>query len=164
VGILRARPDASPPPAHGATVPRMPASPATPLSGGCPCGAVRFEVREPFTTAGYCHCHRCQQRTGTGSSVNGRVAAGAFAIVEGAEHVRTWTPPDGQPKSFCADCGGHLSSGPSGHGTVSVRLGAIEGDPGIGPEWRQWTGSAAPWEPLPDDGLPRFEGRRPHAG
>ncbi|HEU4658006.1 MAG TPA: GFA family protein [Capillimicrobium sp.] len=142
----------------------MPASPTCPLTGGCLCGAVRFEVRAPFETAGYCHCTRCQRRTGTGSSVNGRVAADAFAIVEGAPLVRTWTPPDGQPKSFCAECGGHLFSGPSAHGTVGVRLGAIDGDPGIRPQWRQWTESAAVWEPLPDDGLPSHPQRRPHGG
>ena len=134
----------------------------TALTGGCLCGAVRFEVSAPFDTAGYCHCTRCQRRTGNGSSANGRVAADAFAIVAGAEHIATWAPEKGQPKSFCVLCGGHLYSGPSGHGTVGVRLGAIDGDPGIRPSWRQWTSAAPVWEPLPDDGLPRFEERRPH--
>lgn len=123
---------------------------------------MRFEVRAPFDVAGYCHCTRCQRRTGTGSSVNGRVPAEAFVVVAGDEHVRTWRPEDGQPKSFCALCGGHLSSGPSAHGTVAVRLGALDGDPGIRPQYRQWLDSAAVWEPIPDDGLERFAQRRPH--
>ena len=36
-----------------------------PLTGGCNCGAVRFEVTAPLVKAGYCHCQRCQRRSGT---------------------------------------------------------------------------------------------------
>jgi len=42
-----------------------------------------------------------------------------------------------------------------------VRLGAIDGDPRIRPSARQFVADAAPWEPIPDDGLPRFEQRIP---
>jgi hypothetical protein len=44
--------------------------------------------------------------------------------------------------------------------TVSVRLGPVDGDPGVRPRWRQWLESAPGWEPIPDDGLPRFAQRR----
>jgi hypothetical protein len=37
-----------------------------------------------------------------------------------------------------------------------VRLGTVDGDPGIRPEKHQFTGYAAVWEEIPDDGLPRF--------
>jgi hypothetical protein len=43
----------------------------------------------------------------------------------------------------------------------SVRLGTLDGDPGIRPRARQFTGEAVPWEPIPDDGLTRFPGRLP---
>jgi hypothetical protein len=136
-------------------------TPDAPLTGSCACGAVRFEVTAPFQTAGYCHCKRCQRRSGTMWTLNGTVAAEAFAIVQGADAIRTWRPPDGQPKSFCAHCGGHLFSGdPDRQATVGVRFGAVDGDPGIRPQWRQWLESAPEWEPIPDDGLPRFPGRR----
>lgn len=93
--------------------------------------------------------------------MNARVAAKGFEILEGKEMIRTWQPPDGQPKSFCASCGGHLFSGdPEGVGMVGVRLGAVDGDPGIRPSWRQWVSSAPEWETIPDDGLPRFPGSR----
>ena len=29
-----------------------------PLTGGCNCGAVRYEVTEPLAAATYCHCKR----------------------------------------------------------------------------------------------------------
>jgi hypothetical protein len=37
---------------------------------------------------------------------------------------------------------------------AAVRLGAIDGDPGVRPSRRHHTATAAVWEPLPDDGLP----------
>jgi hypothetical protein len=63
----------------------VPPSPATPLQGGCLCGAVRFEITAPFLSAGYCHCTHCQRRTGTGSSANGRVPRSGFRLLQGAE-------------------------------------------------------------------------------
>jgi hypothetical protein len=40
---------------------------------------------------------------------------------------------------------------------MSVRLGAFDGDPGVRPSWHAFVRYAAPWEPVPDDGLARFE-------
>ena len=136
-------------------------SPDAPLTGGCACGTVRFEVTAPFDSAGYCHCKRCQRRSGALWALNAAVPADAFAITEGADAVRTWSPPDGLPKAFCAHCGGHVFAGDPGAGpVVGVRLGAVDDDPGIRPGWHQWVESAPAWEPIPDDGLPRFEQRR----
>jgi hypothetical protein len=127
------------------------------ITGSCPCGTVRFEVTEPFESAGYCHCKRCQRRTGALWSLNGITRGPALRFLSGREAVRMWRPPDGSPKSFCGECGGHLYSGdPDGDGIVGVRLGALDGDPGIRPSWRQWLESAPDWEPVPDDGLERF--------
>ena len=47
---------------------------ASSLTGHCNCGAVRFEIDEPLAGASYCHCTRCQRRTGTAASANGRLA------------------------------------------------------------------------------------------
>ena len=129
-----------------------------PLTGSCPCGGVAFEVSAPFTTAGYCHCKRCQRRSGALWSLNGIVPRDGYDVVRGQENVRVWEPPDGLPKAFCGVCGGQLYS--DGGDFIGVRLGAVDGDPGIRPEWRQWLESAPDWEPIPDDGLPRFERRR----
>jgi hypothetical protein len=131
------------------------------VTGSCLCGTVRFEVTEPFVTAGYCHCKRCQRRSGTLWTLNGSVVASGLRIVAGADAVATWVPPDGRPKSFCRHCGGHLYSGdPAVDEQVGVRFGALDGDPGIRPRWHQWVESAPDWHPIPDDGLPRFPQRR----
>ena len=134
----------------------QPPSPADPLQGGCLCGAVRFEISRPFLSAGYCHCTHCQRRTGTGSSANGRVPQEGFRLLQGAEELRSYQPPTGVPKLFCANCGSALFSGdPFSDAEVAVRLGTLDRHPGIRLHYRQFVDSAASWEPIPQDGLTR---------
>jgi hypothetical protein len=128
-----------------------------PLTGGCGCGAVRFELSEPLASASYCHCTRCQRRSGTAASANGRAAPGSFRVVAGEEHLGVWAPEGGAEKLFCTLCGsGVCSRVPGDPPRIGVRLGAIDGDPGIEPQWHQYVAYAAPWQAIPDDGLPRY--------
>ena len=140
----------------------MPApSPGSPLQGGCLCGGVRYELSAPFDSAGYCHCTHCQRRTGTGSSANGRVHQAGFRLLQGEELLRAFQPPEGVPKLFCSNCGSALFSGDPFHDPeVAVRLGTLDGDPGIRPQYRQFVSSAVTWEPIPEDGLERYERSR----
>jgi hypothetical protein len=134
-----------------------PPSPESPLEGGCLCGAVRFRISAPFSSAGYCHCTHCQRRTGTGSSANGRVPREGFRLLQGEEQLRGFQPPGGIPKLFCRSCGSALFSGdPLSDAEVAVRLGTLDRDPGIRPQYRQFLRSAVSWEPVPQDDLTRY--------
>jgi hypothetical protein len=133
-----------------------------PLTGRCLCGGVRFEVTEPPLFASYCHCTRCQRRTGTAAAISARLAPGSLRILEGEDLIRSYDPPDGFSKAFCSACGGALwSRHPTDDAIVSVRLGAFDSDPGVRPSYRQFVAYAAPWEPIPDDGLPRYPEAKP---
>jgi hypothetical protein len=132
------------------------------LTGGCLCGSVRFEIVEPLVSAVYCHCTRCQRRTGTAAAASGVIAPGSLRITQGADLVRAYEPSEGFVKEFCGSCGSALwARNPADPGQLGVRLGAIDGDPGIRPSARQFVAYAAAWEPIPDDGLPRYPERRP---
>ena len=134
----------------------------TQIPGGCGCGAVRFEVTRPFVSAGYCHCTRCQRRSGTAASANARAEPGSVRILQGEEELRGWTPEGGREKVFCVCCGSALfSCEPGTSDYTGVRLGAVDGDPGVRPESRAFVAYAASWEPIPDDGLPRHDEARP---
>jgi hypothetical protein len=134
-------------------------APEAALTGSCLCGGVRFEVAPPLGRAGYCHCTRCQRRTGAGSSAQVRVEAGSVRLLTGADLVGSWRPEGGFAKEFCGECGAHLWSRDPETGEVfSVRLGAFDGDPGVRPSFRQFADFAAPWEAVPDDGLERIGG------
>jgi hypothetical protein len=126
------------------------------------CGGVRFELTASPESAGYCHCTRCQRRTGTGSSANGRVPQSGFQLLQGEDSLKAYSPPGGGArKLFCAECGSAVFSGdPLADEEVAVRLGGLDGDPGIRPQYRMFTDFAAGWEPLPEDGLTRHPGLR----
>ena len=100
---------------------------------------MRFEVTEPLPLASYCHCKRCQRRSGAAASANAHPAPGTFRIVAGEDRLRVWKPEDGGEKWFCGDCGSSLF--------------------GRNPS-RQFVAYAAPWEPIPNDGLTRHRESR----
>ncbi len=126
------------------------------------CGGVRFEITKPLGAAGYCHCTRCRRRSGTAASVQARIAPGSLNVTAGEALIRSYEPPSGFPKDFCSACGSALwSRNPADGEVASVRLGAFDADPGVRPSYRQFVTYAAAFEPIPDDGLPRFPERRP---
>ena len=122
------------------------------LTGHCLCGAVQFEVDQPLLRAAYCHCTRCQRRTGVGAGCSGYAVPGSVHVVAGEALITGYDPGDGWIKEFCSVCGGHLfARDPDDPARRSVRMGAIDGDPGVRPSRRQFTAYAAVWEPIPDD-------------
>jgi hypothetical protein len=135
--------------------------PKLPLSGGCMCGGVRFEVSEPLLGALYCHCKRCQRRTGTGVSVTALTNPGSYRTISGEELIRSWDPGDGgYVKAFCSACGSQLFTYHAENAQLlAIRMGALDEDPGIRPTAHQFTSYAAPWAPVPEDGLPTFPER-----
>jgi hypothetical protein len=83
-------------------------APRLPLTGRCMCGRVQYEVAEPLLGALYCHCKRCQRRSGTAFSTTALTVPASFRLTRGEGVVRTWRPLDGWAKWFCTDCGSHL--------------------------------------------------------
>ena len=132
------------------------------ITGHCLCGGVQIELTEPPLNASYCHCTRCQRRSGAAASAQARIAPGSLRLLAGEELVKSYEPPNGFAKAFCSNCGSALwSHDPNDADAVNVRLGLLDEGHGIRPKLRQFVAYAAEWEPLPDDGLPRFPERRP---
>jgi hypothetical protein len=127
------------------------------LRGSCLCRGVRFEITQPFRRANHCHCSRCRKHSGAFGGTQARVPRERFHLLAGEELIRVYRPEGGRVKAFCEVCGSSLFGGewPEGE-EISVRLGAIDGDPGIRPQVHTFVDSKAPWEEIPDDGLPRF--------
>jgi hypothetical protein len=134
-----------------------------PVRGSCLCGGVTFELTLPFRRASHCHCSRCRKHAGAGHLTQGRVPREGFHLHTGADLIEVWRPADGgAAKAFCRRCGSSLFGGSWPDGPeVSVRLGALDGDPGVRPQFHTFVDSRAVWEVLPDDGLPRHHGHAP---
>jgi hypothetical protein len=125
---------------------------------------VRYEVTAPFLRANYCHCSRCRKHSGAAASAQGRVPREGFRLLSGSDLIEVFRPPEGgMAKAFCRVCGSSVFGGtwPSGP-EVSIRLGTLDDDPGIRPQFHSFVGSKAVWEALAEDGLDRFE-ERPHS-
>ncbi|HVU77230.1 MAG TPA: GFA family protein [Gaiellaceae bacterium] len=92
-----------------------------------------------------------------GSCLCGGAEPGPRAAV-GLELIRVFAPEGGRVKAFCSVCGSSLSRGEWPEGDeIGIRLGALDGDPCIRPEFHLFAASRARWGELPDDGLPRFD-------
>ncbi|MGH3130258.1 MAG: GFA family protein [Gaiellaceae bacterium] len=135
-----------------------------PLGGSCLCGGVAFEVTLPFRRANHCHCSRCRKHSGAFGLTQGRVPREGFRLLRGEELLQVYRPGGGMAKAFCSRCGSSLFGGTWPDGPeVSIRFGALDGDPGIRPQYRSFVASKAPWDELPPDGLPRFPEGKPEA-
>jgi hypothetical protein len=78
--------------------------------------------------------------------------------VQGEDLVRVYRPENGAVKAFCSVCGSSLFGGSWPEGPeVTVRLGTVDGDPGIRPQFHTFVGARAPWYEILDD-LPRYDG------
>jgi len=127
------------------------------ITGGCLCGGVRYEIRGAFLRASCCHCSRCRRHSGSAFGVQGRVLREQFRLLHGTDLLRTYRPGDGAVKVFCTLCGSSLFGGSWPDGPeLTVRLGSVDSDPGIRPQFHTFTGSKAVWHEILDD-LPQYE-------
>jgi hypothetical protein len=126
------------------------------VTGRCLCGGVQFEVAEPFERVTYCHCGNCKKISGGAGTVNARSRTDAIVVVEGAELLRTYQPPQGTLKTFCSVCGTNVFGGgwPDSEHT-SVRVTTLD-DFDSKPTAHIFTRSIPAWETLPDDGARRY--------
>ncbi|HZZ35869.1 MAG TPA: GFA family protein [Caulobacteraceae bacterium] len=130
-------------------------------TGGCLCGAVRYELTaEPFAHVA-CHCRDCQYASGGAPTLAMLVPRPAINITKG--EVRTyWCDGDSGGKvgrSFCEACGTPIFSEPASSGPIAViKVGSLDDASDFSPQVYIWTKSAKPWHHIPE-GVARFEGQ-----
>ena len=121
---------------------------------------------DPWAEPAFAGCHRLNGN-GELTGLEWIREAGLLTTVIGLTNthsvgvVRAFRPPDGWAKLFCPECGSALfSQSQADPAQMTVRMSAFDSDPGIRPQVRYHVATAAVWEPIPDDGLPRHEGGR----
>jgi hypothetical protein len=131
------------------------------LTGGCMCGAVRYELgSEPFD-CGWCHCRTCQRSGGGPGLVFASVPEGDMVWISGAEAVRTVRSSSFGHRTFCGQCGTpfqmKVEHQPE---TVDFTVATLDEPGAIAPGFHIFWASRVPWFD-PGDHLPRYEGFRP---
>lgn len=83
-------------------------------------------------------------------------------MIAGRDRIVVYQPAEGTAKSFCETCGANLfGSGWPDSEYTGVRLAALEEPYDAKPDMHIFVRSVAPWETLPDDGLPRHDEAAP---
>jgi GNAT superfamily N-acetyltransferase len=127
------------------------------ITGSCLCRGIRFEITGDLGLIAQCHCVDCRKAQGSAFAVNTGVAARDFRFTAGEELLRCFESTPGKHRCFCSKCGSPVySRRDDAPDIVRPRLGLLDGDIGAKPAVHGWTSDKAPWERLPDDGLPRF--------
>jgi hypothetical protein len=105
------------------------AKPAQRATGGCLCGAVRYEVTGALRDVIECHCAMCRKTHG---HVGAYTAApkSAIAITE-ARGLKWYQSSDYARRGFCAECGGSLFFDPVRKDTMSIAAGTLDPPTGL---------------------------------
>jgi hypothetical protein len=127
---------------------------ASNLTGGCQCGAVRYEWTTRPGHSSVCYCRMCQKASGQAM----------MGFTGGKREHLVWTR--GQPavfkssnlaeRGFCRDCGTPLTYAFEGTGRISVTINSLD-DPETMPPTKQYgTESKVSWL----DGIHALPGQR----
>src|SRR3954453_18647603 len=105
------------------------ARPLLPLSGGCPCGTIRYQIPSFPLLLYACNCSDCQRASGSAFALNMPVFTSDFQILKGEPKGWHHTSPTGVqvPSRFCIECGGRLYGERAGRDEiVNVRAGTLD--------------------------------------
>ena len=80
--------------------------PSSPATGGCLCGAVRYEADRPLRDVVLCHCSQCRKTHGHIGAYTA-VPKSAFRLVE-ARGLKWFRSSDKARRGFCGECGGSV--------------------------------------------------------
>ncbi|HEU4429844.1 MAG TPA: GFA family protein [Myxococcota bacterium] len=129
-----------------------------PLTGGCACGALRYEARGAAANLCFCHCASCRRATGASPVAWGTFARERFRVVRGALALRRSSPP--VERGFCAACGTALTYAHAARPSeIDVTLASLDEPAALRPACHIWVSDRIAWAPLAD-GLPQYSGWR----
>ena len=121
----------------------------TSFSGGCACGAVRYECASEPLFMGNCHCRDCQRATGSAYFAAVSVSEPAFRLTTGTPAVYEKQADSGNTmrRMFCSQCGSPVFLTNSSRPNLVVLYAASVDDPSwVRPVRDIYTESAQPWD------------------
>ena len=129
-------------------------------SGGCLCGALRFECDpQQFIAQAVCHCRDCQYVSGGSPAPIVAVPEQGFERLKGETKTHSVKAVSGNTvtRHFCPECGtpmfSEISAAP---GLKIIKVGTLDDPSQFTPQMSVWTSSAQPWSLVHAD-IPKFE-------
>ena len=125
-----------------------------PLTGGCQCGQLRYEISAEPLSVYACHCTECQRQSGSAFGMSVLIPRESFRFVS-----RTPTRYERKADSgrviegdFCATCGVRPIHYPRSNPKVAIlKPGTLDDTSWLHPVGHIWTKSAQPWISIPTD-------------
>jgi hypothetical protein len=133
------------------------------ITGGCYCGAIRYESDEPPVEAGICHCRECQRWTGSAYCPAVGFHLSGFRYTKGSPKLNNSSSI--LERCFCPDCGSSLhvrylvklgdDYAADGPDHVYITIGTLDNPEVVELGFHYGVESQLPWVHF-DDNLPRI--------
>ncbi len=127
-----------------------------PLTGGCQCGALRYEIRAEPLSVYVCHCTECQKQSASAFSMSVMVPRDSLVYSKGKPRRFERTADSGRviASDMCETCGVRPVNHPLANDKVSIlKPGTLDDTSWLHPVGHIWTRSAQPWVPIPADSV-----------
>lgn len=127
-------------------------------TGGCLCGAVRYEVAGPLRSVLVCHCEECRRWHGAPAQSTA-APRDRLRLTEqrGLRWVASPRSDASARRGFCGECGSSLFWDAPGRDYVAIAAGTVDGETGVRTAAHWYVSQKGDWYDLPNDGLPRHD-------
>jgi len=122
--------------------------PSFPQTGGCQCGAIRYELREPPFGVWACPCSVCRKQSGSAFGMSMGVMIDHLVFTQGEPAMWTRKTEAGHLSDsfFCRDCGTRLVHRRQEHGGRQVvKPGSLDDMSWVAPDRHIFTDTALAW-------------------
>lgn len=128
------------------------------FTGGCLCGAVRYDCAGEPAMAGHCHCDDCRRSSGSGHSSHLAVTQTSVTMTgEVKGYARPADSGNMVTRYFCPACGAALYSTNSAMpGMMFLRASSLDDLEVFKPQMHVYASRAASWDRR-DEALPAFD-------
>lgn len=132
-----------------------------PFSGGCACGAIRYECAAEPVLSLNCHCRDCQRASGSAYAALLNVPVAAFMLTQGFLKYHQVTGESGYTldRGFCPECGSPVlikGQRASSFGLIVLWAASLDDPTWFRPAMDIFVVSAQPWDHM-NPALRKFE-------
>lgn len=129
------------------------------VTGGCVCGAIRYEAKGDPIETDTCYCRDCQYESGGGPGYAVMLPRASVTVAAGVPRCH-WSVSDKGNRvgrSYCADCGTPLFGESAAFPEIlAIKVGSLDDPSRFKSQMSIWVRSAQPWHHI-DPALPRFD-------
>jgi hypothetical protein len=126
------------------------------VTGGCLCGAVRYEAEVFLKSGYYCHCHICQKSSGQPAEITVPIKPGSLTFVKA--QPKYYLSSDYGKRGFCAKCGSRLvwkATDPINDWLTNVTVGSLDDSAQARPSSHIYVDTQLSWYQV-EETLPKY--------